>query len=199
MALLDYLAGVGYVVFVTPRADVSAQNGHLFVLWMIGTTMLLGYVAVIFMRNQIRSITRLAAAAEAFGRAYEEAEGPAGRTRAAYNAGNARHAAEAPERALARFREALLADPANEDARYNYEVVRRQLEQQDRQQQQQSQQPPEPSAYARQLKALADELVAAQRYEEALQLMRRGLEADRTVAAYSAFTKRLGDVSDLSQ
>jgi two-component system osmolarity sensor histidine kinase EnvZ len=58
----------GYLVFVTPRRQVSAQNGHLFVLWMIGTTMLLGYVAVTFMRNQVRSITRLAAAAEAFGR-----------------------------------------------------------------------------------------------------------------------------------
>ncbi|NNU15457.1 two-component sensor histidine kinase [Parvularcula sp. ZS-1/3] len=58
----------GYMVFVTPRDQVSAQNGHLFVLWMIATTGLLGYVAVQFMRNQVRSITRLAAAAEAFGR-----------------------------------------------------------------------------------------------------------------------------------
>ncbi|GGY44650.1 ATP-binding protein [Parvularcula lutaonensis] len=58
----------GYLVFVTPRDQVTAQNGHLFVLWLIATTMLLGYVAVQFMRNQVRSITRLAAAAEAFGR-----------------------------------------------------------------------------------------------------------------------------------
>ena len=61
----------GYMVFVTPRSQVSAQNGHLFVLWLIGTTLLLGYVAVTFMRNQVRSITRLAAAAEAFGRGDE--------------------------------------------------------------------------------------------------------------------------------
>lgn len=61
----------GYMVFVTPRGQVSAQNGHLFVLWLIGTTLLLGYVAVTFMRNQVRSITRLAAAAEAFGRGDE--------------------------------------------------------------------------------------------------------------------------------
>ncbi|MCQ8186129.1 ATP-binding protein [Parvularcula maris] len=58
----------GFLVFVTPRSQVSAQNGHLFVLWLIGTTGLLGYVAVVFMRNQVRSITRLAAAAEAFGK-----------------------------------------------------------------------------------------------------------------------------------
>ena len=61
----------GYLVFVTPRSQVSAQNGHLFLLWLIGTTLLLGYVAVTFMRNQVRSITRLAAAAEAFGRGDE--------------------------------------------------------------------------------------------------------------------------------
>lgn len=58
----------GYLVFVTPREEVSSQNGHLFFLWMVGTTLLLGYVAVTFMRNQVRSITRLAAAADAFGR-----------------------------------------------------------------------------------------------------------------------------------
>jgi two-component system osmolarity sensor histidine kinase EnvZ len=61
----------GYLVFVTPRDQVAAQNGHLFVLWLIGTSLLLGYVAVVFMRNQVRSITRLARAAEAFGRGDE--------------------------------------------------------------------------------------------------------------------------------
>ena len=58
----------GALVFVTPRSQVSSQNGHLFFLWLIGTTILLGYVAIVFMRNQVRSITRLAEAAEAFGR-----------------------------------------------------------------------------------------------------------------------------------
>ena len=58
----------GYLVFVTPRDQVTSQNGHLFFLWLVGTTVLLGYVAIVFMRNQVRSITRLSAAAEAFGR-----------------------------------------------------------------------------------------------------------------------------------
>ncbi|MEM1381801.1 MAG: ATP-binding protein [Pseudomonadota bacterium] len=58
----------GYLVFVTPRDQVTSQNGLLFFLWLVGTTILLGYVAIVFMRNQVRSITRLAAAAEAFGR-----------------------------------------------------------------------------------------------------------------------------------
>ncbi|NRA29532.1 MAG: two-component sensor histidine kinase [Parvularculaceae bacterium] len=58
----------GYLVFVTPRDQVTSQNGLIFFVWMVGTSLLLGYVAIVFMRNQVRSITRLAAAAEAFGR-----------------------------------------------------------------------------------------------------------------------------------
>jgi two-component system osmolarity sensor histidine kinase EnvZ len=58
----------GFLVFIVLRNRVFATNGHLFVLWLIGATCLLVYVSIVFMRNQIRSITRLAAAAEAFGR-----------------------------------------------------------------------------------------------------------------------------------
>lgn len=58
----------GYLRFRVDRRRVVARNGHFFVLWLIGATLLLGYIALIFLRNQVRSITRLAAAAEAFGR-----------------------------------------------------------------------------------------------------------------------------------
>ncbi|MEO1658632.1 MAG: ATP-binding protein [Pseudomonadota bacterium] len=58
----------GYLVFISPRNQVAATNAPIFVIWLIGTSMLLGYVAVVFMRNQVRSITRLADAADAFGR-----------------------------------------------------------------------------------------------------------------------------------
>ena len=58
----------GYLVFRVNRDRVVARNGHFFVVWLIGATLLLGYIALIFLRNQIRSITRLAAAADAFGR-----------------------------------------------------------------------------------------------------------------------------------
>ncbi|MEM9233305.1 MAG: ATP-binding protein [Pseudomonadota bacterium] len=58
----------GYLRFRIDRDRVVARNGHFFVLWLIGATLLLGYVALVFLRNQVRSITRLAAAAEAFGR-----------------------------------------------------------------------------------------------------------------------------------
>lgn len=58
----------GYLRYRIDRDRVVARNGHFFVLWMIGATLLLGYITLIFLRNQVRSITRLAAAAEAFGR-----------------------------------------------------------------------------------------------------------------------------------
>ncbi len=61
------LAG-GYLVFLPRRDRVFATTGPLFVLWLVGTTVLLGWIAIIFLRNQVRSILKLANAAEAFGR-----------------------------------------------------------------------------------------------------------------------------------
>lgn len=58
----------GYLSFTVARERIVAKNGHLFLIWMIGATLLLGYTALIFLRNQVRSITRLAEAADAFGR-----------------------------------------------------------------------------------------------------------------------------------
>ncbi|MEM9422314.1 MAG: ATP-binding protein [Pseudomonadota bacterium] len=58
----------GYLVFRIARDRVVARNGHFFVIWMMMATLLLGYIALTFLRNQVRSITRLAAAADAFGR-----------------------------------------------------------------------------------------------------------------------------------
>lgn len=58
----------GYLVYRVARDRVVARNGHFFVLWMMGATLLLGYITLTFLRNQVRSITRLASAADAFGR-----------------------------------------------------------------------------------------------------------------------------------
>ena len=49
------------------RSRVSATNTHIFIVWMVGTSILLLLVAVLFLRGQVRPIQRLAAAAEAFG------------------------------------------------------------------------------------------------------------------------------------
>lgn len=58
----------GVLRIIAPRDRAVATRGHMFVLWLAGATFLLTSVAVLFIRNQVRSIERLAAAAEAFGR-----------------------------------------------------------------------------------------------------------------------------------
>jgi two-component system osmolarity sensor histidine kinase EnvZ len=50
------------------RKRVMPTNTHIWVLWMIGTSLILLAVAIIFLRNQTRPIERLADAAEAFGK-----------------------------------------------------------------------------------------------------------------------------------
>jgi len=50
------------------RKRVMSSNTHVWVLWMIGTSLILLSVAILFLRNQIRPIERLADAAEAFGK-----------------------------------------------------------------------------------------------------------------------------------
>ena len=50
------------------RKRVMSTNTHVWVLWMVGTSLILLGVAVVFLRNQIRPIERLADAAEAFGK-----------------------------------------------------------------------------------------------------------------------------------
>ncbi|AZO81127.1 two-component sensor histidine kinase [Bosea sp. Tri-49] len=53
---------------LTRRSQAYASNSHIFLLWMIGTSLILLTIAVLFLRNQIRPILRLADAAEAFGK-----------------------------------------------------------------------------------------------------------------------------------
>lgn len=54
-------------VFV-PRKQAYASNTHIFLLWMGGASVVLLTIAIIFLRNQIRPIQRLAEATERFGR-----------------------------------------------------------------------------------------------------------------------------------
>ncbi|HTJ02119.1 MAG TPA: ATP-binding protein [Methylovirgula sp.] len=53
---------------VAYRSAAYASNSYIFLLWMIGTSLVLILVAVGFLRNQIKPILRLANAAEAFGK-----------------------------------------------------------------------------------------------------------------------------------
>ncbi|MGZ8409001.1 MAG: ATP-binding protein [Hyphomicrobium sp.] len=54
--------------FIATRTQTYASNSHIFLLWMIGTSIILLTVAILFLRNQIRPILKLADAADAFGK-----------------------------------------------------------------------------------------------------------------------------------
>ncbi|MFP6710733.1 MAG: ATP-binding protein [Rhodospirillales bacterium] len=58
----------GVLEIVSNRKRLFSSTTYVFVLWMVGTAMILFGVATIFMRNQVRPIRRLAAAADNFGK-----------------------------------------------------------------------------------------------------------------------------------
>ncbi|HEY4139563.1 MAG TPA: ATP-binding protein [Casimicrobiaceae bacterium] len=55
------------------RNQAYASNSHIFILWMVGTSLVLIGVAIIFLRNQIKPILKLAEVADAFGKGREVA------------------------------------------------------------------------------------------------------------------------------
>ncbi|MBY0259246.1 ATP-binding protein [Methylobacterium sp.] len=60
------------VMRVTARRSMAyASNSHIFLLWMSGSSLVLLGVAILFLRNQIKPILRLAAVAESFGKGRE--------------------------------------------------------------------------------------------------------------------------------
>ena len=58
----------GVLRFMIPHDLLIASNSDIFVLWMVGSSLVLIAVAILFLRNQVRPIERLAFAAEAFGK-----------------------------------------------------------------------------------------------------------------------------------
>lgn len=114
------------------------------------------------------------------------------RAQAAYNAGTAYALASKPEEALPLLRQALILQPENEHARFNYELVKRQT--QDSSENAEGT-PPDPSAFAEEMKARADSLVVHRRYTDAFDLMNEALQQDTTVAAYNDFIQRLSGVA----
>jgi two-component system osmolarity sensor histidine kinase EnvZ len=59
--------GFGVVRLITKRSLGYDANVHIFIFWMLGASVVLIAVAILFLRNQIRPILRLAKAAEDFG------------------------------------------------------------------------------------------------------------------------------------
>ena len=60
------------VMRIFARRDTAyASNSEIFLLWMIGTSLVLLFVAILFLRNQIKPILTLAEAADSFGKGRE--------------------------------------------------------------------------------------------------------------------------------
>jgi two-component system osmolarity sensor histidine kinase EnvZ len=51
-----------------PDRRLYTSSGYIFLLWMVGASFILLMIAIMFMRNQIRPIRKLAAASERFGK-----------------------------------------------------------------------------------------------------------------------------------
>jgi len=58
----------GVLEIVAPRDRVTVLGPDIFILWMVGTALILLAIAILFLRNQVRPIERLARAAENFGK-----------------------------------------------------------------------------------------------------------------------------------
>ncbi len=131
------------------------------------------------------------------------------------------------EGALQHYQETLKAAPQNQNAKDNYEYVKKKIEelkqkqeqekqqqkdkqdqqqppQQDQQQQQDEQQaapsptpPIEPSEAAKKAKADADKAVLARQYQKALRIMTDQLRVDQTVHFYADYIRRLEDINGI--
>jgi two-component system, OmpR family, osmolarity sensor histidine kinase EnvZ len=64
----------GVLRLLVPRERVTASNADIFILWMIGASLVLIAIATLFLRNQVKPIERLAYAAENFGKGRTIAE-----------------------------------------------------------------------------------------------------------------------------
>src|SRR5690606_22009897 len=106
------------------------------------------------------------------------------------------------QEALASFKTALLKNPQNEHARYNYELLSRWLENRDEDKEQEpskNEDKMQPSNYAKRMKAQADALVDQFQFDQALDVMNRALEIDETVSYYDEFIKNLSDIKEINE
>lgn len=58
----------GVLNVTLPGRRLFSSSGYIFLLWMLGISLLLLMIAILFMRNQIRPIRKLSIAAERFGK-----------------------------------------------------------------------------------------------------------------------------------
>ena len=68
MVRIDVDIPVGVLEVQVPRQRLFSSTTYIFIMWMVGSSIVLFGVATIFMRNQVRPIRRLARAADSFGK-----------------------------------------------------------------------------------------------------------------------------------
>ena len=107
------------------------------------------------------------------------------------------------DEALSHFKQAIKADPRNDDARYNYELLKKKMDEKKKKDEQKNKddknKPDKPSEFAKRLKAQADALSARFRFSEAHKLMTDGAIKDPSVMYYKDFIDRLGDVNTINK
>ena len=64
----------GLLEIFAPKKRLFSSTTYVFILWMVGTSMLLFGIATVFMRNQVRSVRKLAVAADRFGKGLDVAK-----------------------------------------------------------------------------------------------------------------------------
>ncbi|MBX2834665.1 MAG: HAMP domain-containing protein [Micavibrio sp.] len=78
----------GVLEFYLPQRRLFSSSGYIFLLWVFAVSLLLLTISIVFMRNQVRPIRRLAVAAERFGK---------GRDMHSFKASGAREVRQASE------------------------------------------------------------------------------------------------------
>jgi two-component system osmolarity sensor histidine kinase EnvZ len=66
--VIDVQLSDGVLHVITARKRLFSTTTYIFLLWMVGSSLVLFAVATIFMRNQVKPISRLAEAADDFGK-----------------------------------------------------------------------------------------------------------------------------------
>jgi two-component system osmolarity sensor histidine kinase EnvZ len=67
----------GVLQILVPRARIFPNTTYVFVIWMVGSSVLLFGVATAYLRGQVRAVRRLAQAADSFGKGREVPDFPA--------------------------------------------------------------------------------------------------------------------------
>lgn len=72
--IIDVQLPDGVLSVIVPGTRLFSSTTYIFIFWMVGTSLILLAIAIIFLRNQIRPIRRLAAAVDRFGKGQTEDE-----------------------------------------------------------------------------------------------------------------------------